>query len=209
MYDQLIALGAGTLIGFAMAIPVGPVGLIVFQRSMLKSRLLGLVTGLGSSLTDGFLAAIGAFGIKIVWDFIEDQQTGLRIAGGVIILLVGLVTVFSKYKPNLKKKDTAITLFQHFISGIVLTATNPLAAFTFFVIFARIGHKLGIGGEGIAPALVGGVVIGSFLWWLTLTHIGKTVGHKVKPEHIDLINKCFGLAITLIGSVMLLGAFLR
>lgn len=210
MLDQIIALAAGTLIGLLMAIPVGPVGLIVFKRSMFKSRVMGLTTGMGAALTDGFLASIGAFGLKAIWHFVVVYQTPLRIMGGLIILITGLYGVFVTYRPKPEGRDPALTVLQHFISGVVLTGTNPLAALSFFVIFASIGHRLGIGSsEGVATALVTGVVIGSSLWWLILTFIGKKVGHKVKPEHIDLINKFFGIIIALLGAAMLIGALLK
>ncbi len=210
MLDQLIAIGAGMFIGFVMAVPVGPIGLIVFQRSVVGSRIMGLTTGLGAAITDGFLASIGAFGIKIIWDFIIEQQTPLRLVGGVILLIVGLVGVFSKAKVMEKTKVSAVTILEHFFSGIILTATNPVAALSFFVIFASIGPHLGIGkGSGVATFLVLGVVIGSLLWWITLTSIASILGHKIKPEHIEIMNKCFGMIIAIIGAVMLLGVFLK
>ena len=210
MFDQIIALIAGTLIGFALAIPVGPVGLIVFKRGMLNSHRMGLIMGLGAALTDGFLASIGAFGIKIIWDFVIENHITLRLIGGSIIFITGLVGVFSKQKPEVAKKDSALTAIEHFISGILLTGTNPIAAFSFFVVFASIGHRLGLaGGDGVATALVGGVVVGSCLWWIALSYLGRTVGHRVKSEHFDIINKCFGIIIALIGAAMLIGAFLK
>jgi arginine exporter protein ArgO len=210
MLPLLIALGAGLLIGFVMAMPVGPVGLIVFRRSIFKSTFLAITTGIGAALTDGFLAAVGAFGIKIIWEFIVAEQLALRLIGGTVILLTGLYSIFTKYKPTEAKKDSAVTITQHFLSGIILTGTNPLAALSFFVIFGSLGHRLHIGsGQNIALFLVIGVVLGSFLWWLCLTFIGKHLGHRVKPEHIDLINKCFGVIITLIGAAMIIGAFLK
>ncbi len=205
MLDQLIAIIAGILIGFAMAIPIGPVGLIIFQRSIVKSRRLGLATGIGSAITDGFFASIGAFGVHNIWNFIVDQQILFRLGGGLLLLAIGLARVFLKYRPELKKKDGAVSLIEHFISGIILTATNPVTTLSFFVIFASIAPWLGIGSNDfVATALVLGVCIGAFLWWLTLSHIASVLGHRIKPEYIELMNKCFGFIIALIGTVMLL-----
>lgn len=206
MFDQLIAIVTGIVIGFGMAVPVGPVGLIIFQRSIVKSRLMGFITGFGSALTDGFLASIGAFGMRIILDFIVEQELTLRLVGGIILLLVGLFGIFSKYKPIPKHKDSAITYLEHFFSGIILTATNPLSAMAFFVIFAGIGHKLGIRHAHIATSLVLGVVIGSLLWWITLTYIADRLGHKIKTEHIGLMNQCFGIIIAIIGMAFLISA---
>ncbi len=209
MLDHLIAIGAGIFVGFVMSIPVGPVALIVFQRSMFKSRLLGLVTGAGASIADGFLASIGIFSLRIIWKFIHEHGLTLRLIGGVIILILGLMTVFSRSKGQTHKKDSAISIFEHVISGFGLTIMNPIAAFTFFFVFGKIGNELGIRHGAASWSLVAGVLVGSFLWWVLLTRVAKVVGHKVKPDHIDVINKCFGLAIALIGAAMVVGAFWR
>ncbi len=207
MLDHLIAIAAGVFVGFVMSIPVGPVALIVFQRSMFKSRLLGLVTGAGASIADVFLASIGIFSLRIVWKFIHEHGLTLRLIGGIIVLILGLMTVFSKSNGGGRKKDTAISIFEHAISGFGLTVMNPIAAFTFFFVFGKIGNELGLHNPSASWSLIGGVLVGSFLWWLLLTHIAKVLGHKIKPDHIGVINKCFGLAIALIGAAMVLGAF--
>ena len=49
-------------LGFMVAIPVGPVGLLVIQRSLSIGHIAGIATGLGAALADallGFLAALG------------------------------------------------------------------------------------------------------------------------------------------------------
>jgi len=209
MFHQIIALIWGIVVGFAIAVPIGPVGIIVVQRTITKNRLIGLVTGLGAALTDGFLATVGAFGIKTISEFIFHQQTLLRLIGGCILFTIGLMAIFSKPKPNIKKQDSAITMIEHFLSGVALTATNPLAAASFLLAFASIGPRIGIGGPGIATYLVIGVVMGSCLWWLLLTHIATALGHRIKPGHIDSINKWLGVVIAVLGGIVLIGSVFK
>ena len=209
MFHQIIALIWGIVVGFAIAVPIGPVGIIVVQRTIMKNRLIGLVTGLGAALTDGFLASVGAFGIKAISEFIFQEQTLLHLIGGSILFIIGLIAVFSKPKQNIKKPDSAITIIEHFFSGAILTATNPIAAASFFLAFANIGPRIGIGGPGIATYLVIGVVIGSCLWWLLLTHIAVILGHRIKPEHIDNINRWLGVVIAVLGGIVLIGSVLK
>ena len=207
MLTQLIALFWGMVIGFATSVPIGPVGIICVQRTIARSRMIGLVTGLGAALTDGFLASVGAFGITVISDFVLKEQVMLRIIGGVILVILGLVGLFSKPKKEKEKKaDTAITVIEHFLSAVVLTATNPLAALTFFVAFAGVGPKIGIGaGEFIGVSLVLGVVLGSSLWWLTLTYLADVFGHKINHDHLKTINMWFGGIVAVLGAIILLG----
>jgi threonine/homoserine/homoserine lactone efflux protein len=204
MLDQLIGILAGIVIGFSMAVPVGPLGLIVFQRSIVRGQLMGLVTGIGGAFADGFLASIGAFGIKMILEFMVKEEPTLRLVGGIILILIGLFGVFAKYKPAPMKNDSAITYIEHFFSGIVLSITNPITALSFFFIFTQIGPRLGIQHSNIAISLVMGVMFGSLLWWILLTTLATFIGHKIKHEHISLMNQCFGIIITLIGMAFLI-----
>lgn len=205
-FHQIIALFWGIVIGFATAVPIGPVGIICVQRTMARSRMMGLVTGLGAALTDAFLASVGAFGITVISNFIVKEQVMLRIVGGAILVGLGIIGFYSKAKEKEKKKDTAITIIEHFFSAVILTGTNPLSAITFFVAFAGIGPKIGIGGgEFIGTSLVIGVFVGSCIWWLLLTHIADVFGHKIKHEHLASINKWFGAIIAVLGAIVLIG----
>jgi len=52
----------GLLIGFSIAAPVGPIGLLCIQRTIAYGRKSGLVTGLGAATADGLYGAVAAFG---------------------------------------------------------------------------------------------------------------------------------------------------
>src|SRR3989344_8240872 len=109
MFQETLALISGIAIGLAMAIPIGPVGIIVIHRTMTRSRLAGLATGLGAVIVDGFIAVIGAFGVKIIYDFIVREETMLRLIGGCILVILGIAGIVSKVKTELNRKDSAIT----------------------------------------------------------------------------------------------------
>ena len=49
-FDYLIK---GLLVGFSIAAPVGPIGVLVIRRTLTEGRLSGLFTGLGAAVADG------------------------------------------------------------------------------------------------------------------------------------------------------------
>lgn len=209
MLQDITALISGIAIGLAMAIPIGPVGIITVQRTMTKSKMAGLMTGFGAVLADGFISVIGAFGVKIIYDFVVREETILRLIGGCILVIIGIVGIVSKVKVELKKKDSAITYTEYFISAVFLAITNPLSTIVMFGIFTEIGPYIGIEKNIVAIYLVVGVMLGSLLWWLFLTHIADVFGHKIKPEYIQTMNKWFGIIITVLGVIMLVGVLLK
>ena len=49
---ELTILLKGILIGFAMAVPVGPIGIMCIRKTLTEGRLRGLMIGLGAATAD-------------------------------------------------------------------------------------------------------------------------------------------------------------
>ena len=64
----------GLLIGIIVSAPMGPVGVLCIQRTMHRGRNVGLVTGLGASLSDLIYAIITGAGMTLVMSFVEQEQ---------------------------------------------------------------------------------------------------------------------------------------
>lgn len=86
----------GLLIGFCIAAPVGPIGLLCIQRTLNYGRLSGLFTGLGAATADAFYGAIAAYGLTLVSNFLVGQQFWFKSVGGLFLLYLGYVTFISK-----------------------------------------------------------------------------------------------------------------
>ena len=59
----------GLLIGFAIAAPVGPIGLLCIQRTLAYGRLTGLATGLGAASADAVYGMVAGFGLTAISGF--------------------------------------------------------------------------------------------------------------------------------------------
>lgn len=53
----------GLIIGFCIAAPVGPIGLLCIRRSIAEGRLAGFVTGLGAATADACYGTIAVLGL--------------------------------------------------------------------------------------------------------------------------------------------------
>lgn len=193
----------GALVGFASAVPVGPVGIICIQRTILKNRFAGLMTGFGATLSDAIFAVIGAFSITVIIEFIKHQHIFFRIAGGIILIILGIMSYRSKPKRHSAKEDGAITDIQHFMSGFLLTLTNPLTAVFFLFSFAAIGSKVHIDSSAMASSLVIGTILGALTWWVFLTFVADMFGHKIHEQALTKIGKWFGIIIFIFGIFIL------
>lgn len=64
----------GFVIGFSIAAPVGPIGILCIQRTLSGGGVQGLVTGLGAATADALYGFIAAFGLTFISNFLVDQS---------------------------------------------------------------------------------------------------------------------------------------
>ena len=167
--ELLGTLFRGLVIGFSIAAPVGPVGVLCIRRTLANGRCAGFLSGLGAASADALYCCVAAFGLTSVSGFLVDQQLLLRPVGGAFLLYLG----FRIFRERPDERQAAISgtsyggLARAYSSTFLLTITNPLTILSFAAFFAG----LGLIETGYVPAavLVLGVFSGSTLWWLLLS----------------------------------------
>ncbi len=193
----------GIALGFAIAAPVGPIGLLCIRRTLAEGRLAGLVTGLGAATADALYGAIAAFGLTTLSYFLVSQQNLVRFIGGVFLCYLGVRTFLAQ--PQTVSNDRkAQTLRAAFVSTFALTLTNPLTILSFAAIFAGLGVGAQAGDYLSATALVAGVFTGSALWWLLLSGGVSLFRSRFTPASMRWVNRGAGALIVLFGISALL-----
>lgn len=184
----------GLLVGFSIAAPVGPIGVLVIRRTLTEGRLSGFVTGLGAAVADGTYGFVAGFGLTSISNFLVAQQFWMKLIGGVFLLYLGVKTFISKAATQ-EAKINSTGLFKNFSSTLLLTITNPITILSFFAIFAG----LGLGQESAnyisAVFLVAGVFLGSATWWLILSSILNFFRNKITTKGLTWINRFSGALI--------------
>ena len=69
----------GLLLGFSIAAPVGPIGVLCIRRTLAEGRSAGLATGLGAASADAIYGSIAAFGLTAVSGFLVGQAFWLGL----------------------------------------------------------------------------------------------------------------------------------
>ncbi len=131
----------GLLIGIIVSAPMGPVGVLCIQRTMHRGRTVGLVTGLGASLSDMIYAIITGAGMTLVMAFVEQEQNvyWMKIGGSAILFAFGLHTLLSNpLKAIRRNKHKRGNLVHNFVTSFFLTLSNPLIIFLFIALFAQL-----------------------------------------------------------------------
>jgi threonine/homoserine/homoserine lactone efflux protein len=192
----------GLVLGISVAAPVGPIGVLCIKRSLTEGRVSGIVTGLGATAADTLFGAIVAFGVAFITDFLVAQQFYIRIIGGLLLVLMGIRLYRSHVNTDVVMERG--NLWHHFFSTALLTATNPATIFFFIAAFAGLGLKTGVGNLAGSGALVGGVLVGSAIWWLSLSYVVGFWNNKVRVHNLVMLNRISASIIIIFG----LGAML-
>jgi threonine/homoserine/homoserine lactone efflux protein len=193
----------GLIIGFSIAAPVGPIGVLCIRRTLAEGRAAGLLSGLGAATADAIYGFIAAFGLTYVSNLLMGYQTLIRLVGGLFLCYLGLRTCFSKPAQNAAWAEGQ-GLVGAYVSTFFLTLTNPMTILSFTAVFAGLGIGSATGDYPSATLLVLGVFGGSATWWLVLSGGVSVFRSKFTPRAMDWVNKLAGIVILGFGVVAVL-----
>ena len=204
---DLHLIASGLAIGFLTAAPIGPVNLVCIHRTLARGRLHGFLAGLGAAAADGLFAAVAAFGLTAVADWLSEHDFWLRVAGGIFLLALGARTVTADPPGPDASRDDGRDLLHATGFTFLLTVTNPVTILGFAALFAGAGVASDTRDTASALSLVAGVFSGSGLWWLCLAvGIGFFHGRLSRPA-LRRINQVSGAAILAFGVAALASVF--
>jgi threonine/homoserine/homoserine lactone efflux protein len=197
---NLIYFLKGLAIGFSLAAPVGPVGVLCIRRTLAHGSKRGLIIGLSAASADMVYGLVAAFGVTLISQFISQEQHWIRLIGGIVLLILGYRTFISH-----PATDTAISgkngHARTFVSTFFLTLTNPMTFFAFAAIFAGIGLDKTIGFHGYSLFLVAGIFFGSLSWFTLLTSLVHFFRDIITTDGLVIINKIAGSLLSLFGVI--------
>lgn len=192
----------GLIIGFSIAAPVGPIGILCIRRTLTEGQIAGLLSGLGAATADAFYGCIAGFGLTFVSGWLISQAFWVRLIGGIFLCYVGVRTLLAKPSTQPATADSK-GLIGHYISTVFLTLTNPATILSFAAVFAALGLASTGGNYLTAITLVAGVFVGSALWWMLLSAGVSLLRSRFNPRHLNWLNRISGLILLGFGIIAL------
>lgn len=194
---EILLLSKGMGIGFAVAAPVGPIGMLCIRLTLEKGRLAGFCGGLGAAVADtlfaaiGAFAIIGAFGLTVGGGGIEAYRTWFELGGGLFLIAFGVHLGLKKPVITNADEEVPQTLFADFAKTLALTLANPTTILSFIAIFAGLPGMARIDLDTL-PLLTLGVFVGSAGWWLTLAIGVGLIRHMISYAVFVWLNRIAG-----------------
>ena len=194
----------GFLVGVCASAPVGPIAILVIQKSLSKGHKAGFVSGLGASVVDTLYAFIAIFALAFAQRFIEQHQNIILLAGGSVLIILGFSMAFSNPFRKMKKDDKPKVSSKDFGQAVLMGLSNPMAIFVMFTLFAFFGlAKDAPHTWSVAPILLA-VSLGSVTYWFSVSWLLSHFSRGFKMRTILWISRITGAIIVIIG-ISLLG----
>jgi threonine/homoserine/homoserine lactone efflux protein len=194
----------GMIIGFAIAAPVGPIGVLCIRRTLAEGRTSGFVSGLGAATADAVYGSVAALGLTFVANFLVSGEMWLRLLGGAFLVFLGVRTFLARPAER-AAPATRSRLPGAYASTFFLTLTNPTTILSFAAIFAGLGAGSAGGDVPSALLLVLGVFLGSALWWLVLSGVTSRFRAKLSTRGLRWVNRISGTVLATFGLLAVSG----
>jgi len=197
----------GCVLGFSIAAPVGPIGVLCINRTLTRGALIGFASGLGAACADAVYGALAVSGLTAVTSLFASAVLIMRILGGIYLLWLAYSIWMNP--PQVKEPSataTESTIAGAFASTFGLTLTNPMTILSFAAIVSAIGINAG---KELSSALflIAGVFVGSALWWLILSGLIGMVAKRLSGRMLSCINRISAAMIGCFACWALVGSF--
>ncbi|MCI6328065.1 MAG: LysE family translocator [Bacteroidales bacterium] len=189
----------GLLIGICASVPLGPIAILVLQKSLSEGHRAGFMAGLGACLVDTLYAVIAMFALAFAESFIEDHRILIMVGGGIIVILLGCSMAFKDPFRKMKEEhQTPSYSLKDFFQAVIMGISNPGAIFVIFALFAFFGIQLEPHDFRVAPILLS-LSGGSALYWFLFSWAFSRFRKNFKLSTLLWLNRAAGVIVIIIG----------
>jgi threonine/homoserine/homoserine lactone efflux protein len=193
----------GFAVGMCASAPIGPIAILVVQKSLSKGHKAGFVSGLGASVVDTMYAFIAIFALAFAQSFIEEHKNMILLVGGAVLIAVGLSMAFSNPFRKLKADGESTVSPKDFGQAVALGLSNPMAVFVMFTLFAFFGLANDAPHTWSVTPIILAVSAGSVTYWFLMSWLLSRFRGNFKMRTILWISRITGALIVIIGIALL------
>ena len=185
---------AGAIAGYGVAIPVGPIAILILDTALRRGLRTGLAAGAGAATADGVYATIAGIGGAAVAGVIAPISVPLRMASVAVLVAIaarGLIAVRREMQaraipvgtpsggsdPEAAAAHRGRATYLRFLG---LTIVNPSTVVYFAALV--VGLPAVSGGTAERIVFAAGAFIASISWQSLLAVVGAVVHRRLPPS---------------------------
>jgi threonine/homoserine/homoserine lactone efflux protein len=188
-------------VGFVIAAPIGPMGVLCIKRTLTNGFWCGLATGLGAASGGAVYGILVAFSITSITAFLTSKMLSIKLIGGGLLAILGVRELYS-HKNLVVGGSEHLSFAKALGSAFLVALTNPIGLISFLSIIPALVESLCCTPMQ-AVILVSGIFTGSITWWLILSTIISRTKRHLSVNQLQIIRVlsgivliCFGLFIS-------------
>lgn len=191
-------------IGICASAPLGPISILVIQKSLSYGRKAGFISGLGATVVDTTYSIISVFAFAAAKDFINTYQYLIYVIGGLIVTLLGLSMAFRDpfRKMELGEDRHGVTVGDY-LQAVAMGFSNPGAVFVILALFAFFGIDLENAGKMVIFPVIVAIATGSALYWFLFSWFFSHWRSVIKMRALIWLNRVAGIIIMIIGLALM------
>ena len=193
----------GFAVGMCASAPIGPIAILVVQKSLSKGHKAGFVSGLGASVVDTLYASIAIFALAFAQQILEEHRNMILIVGGVVLVAVGISMAFSNPFRKLKADGESSVSPKDFGQAVAMGLSNPMAIFVMFTLFAFFGLADNAPHTWTVTPIILAVSAGSVTYWFSISWLLSRFRGRFKMRTILWISRITGALVVIIGIALL------
>lgn len=194
----------GFIVGICASVPVGPIAILVIQKTLSKGRQSGFVCGLGASVVDTIYAIIALFALAFAQQILERHENMILLVGGLILVLIGITMALSNpFRKRVRKDEKSRFSSKDFLQAVAMGVSNPMAIFVIFALFAFFGVAEDTPRDWNVAPIVLSVSVGSVAYWFSLSWALSRFRDKFSLRTLLWISRVMGMIVIIIGLVLI------
>jgi L-lysine exporter family protein LysE/ArgO len=191
-------LAQGILCGLGAAMPIGPVNVEIARRTLRRGFWAGFALGCGAVTVDVSYALLYSVGLA---GYIQHPAFywPITIAGIGVLGWLGIMSLRSAaraMRPELLSDAPAVSLHSGYVTGLLMTATNPLTIVFWFTTLPALAGTITVQPRRDMPIICFGVMVGALGWVIAFAGLLSLAGRFRRPWWMA--------AADVVGGVMLL-----
>ena len=200
---MLVEMLKGYLVGICASAPIGPIAILVVQKSLSKGHKAGFISGLGASVVDTLYAFIAIFALAFAQKFIEAHQNMILLVGGAMLMIVGLNMALSDPFRKMKTDGSFSVSPKDFGQAVAMGLSNPMAIFVMFTLFAFFGLADNAPHSWRVTPTILSVSAGSVTYWFCISWLLSRFHKTFQMNTILWISRITGAIVVIIGIALL------